>query len=113
MKRALFLATVAVLSDSVTPAHAWGGYDPVEHPFDFIGQNQDQTYGDSVCQQRYGEKLAAADSNSGSWVINNQGVWVETGNQWKDFKAYDGVNIRNAWHVWYHQRRGHCVANKG
>lgn len=109
----LFAAALLLVIGSSTRANAWGGYDPVEHPFDFIGQNQDQTYGDSVCQQRYGQLISASNNSYSDFNIGSNGVNGNFGYNGTGVFAFDNVEITGAWHVWYHQRKGTCVANKG
>ncbi len=108
-----FVATLILINGSTTRANAWGGYADVEHPFLSIGAGIDQYQGDSICQQKYGE-LINSSFNSGASVGNNNNDgwnwdWNITANP---VNAYDGKEISGAWHVWYHQLRGHCVANK-
>lgn len=89
-----------------TPANAFGGYAPVEHPFAYIGGGIPQGEGDAMCRQVHSNmKNESFSANAGTDGFDiNWGGSVVT--------AFDGVAITNPWHVWYHQVNGECVANK-
>ena len=87
-------------------AIAFGDYAPVEHPFQYIGSGYTQQNGNAYCRQLYQEKVAIKNefgmANNFPYINYSVGFVFSS----------DGTEISEAWHVWYHQVNGECVANK-
>jgi hypothetical protein len=95
---------------SMTKAEAFGGYARHERPFKYIGSRYSQSNGDARCRQIYGD-LGGFQASGGVTGSNFGGFgWGKVSG--RAVFAYDGTLINKAWHVWYHQKNGECVANK-
>jgi hypothetical protein len=126
MKKVLFpvmtaAVSIALASFALAPnkANAFGDYASHEHPFHFLGSGWDQYQGDAYCRQVFADKggYQAAGGAGGGWGWNDGDGWFGGGGGGFSFGgnlvyAHDGTIINGANHVWYHQRRGECIANK-
>ncbi|NJK71515.1 MAG: hypothetical protein HC932_04695 [Thermales bacterium] len=80
-------------------------YKNREHPFAYIGSNAySQEEGNNICFNEFFNRV-----NGGNSSIGVTSVYEAS---WSRLWAWDGVEITNAWHIWYHQSQGHCIANK-
>lgn len=102
MKKLVAITTLALgLSATIAPSAI--AYEKHEHPFEYVGTHMTQKKGDAHCKRVLKARSRALRHNRNTG--KTEFIKVKVG-------AFDGTDISNAWHVWYHKNNGECVANK-
>lgn len=71
-----------------------------EHPYFLIDDTEyDQLEGDKVCLNRWRDLPTVKINHESNTSLPYR-------------SSFDGINIYNQWHIWYHRSAGICVANK-
>jgi hypothetical protein len=97
-------ASLALTSEA---AKAVEGFQSHEHPFQQIEPGKDQQEGNATCWQIFSN---LGQRGTAEYQIGFPDSYIR-GSLPVDKYAWDGTWINHANHIWYHQKRGICVAN--